>query len=325
MLDNEDIARKNKFLINSKSFNSNYWSLFAASVYLLNPYGWSSCVSQSTAVIHNSVILLWLFFLLNGSYAVSLVFLAIHSHITVYSATLIFSTISFILQKECLIRKINQSCFTRILKYSLIFMVLLAAVFYANLFLENFNFRFIQCTYMFILNVPDLIPNLGLFWYFFTEMFDHFIVFFTFVFQLNAFIYSIPLTIRLKNDPIINIFLQIGLISVFKSYPSIGETGLYLSLLPILGYLFPLMRNFLVYSCMILASTVLAPIMFYLWLGSGGGNANFYFAITLVSSIGQIFLLVDILYANCKREFIIKNGWDMPRNKDNSLAIFSLE
>ena len=76
---------------------------------------------------------------------------------------------------------------------------------------------------------------------------------------------------------------------------------------------------------MLLASTVLAPIMFYLWLGSGGGNANFYFAITLVSSVGQIFLLVDVLYANLKREFIKKNGACIPKSKNGMAALFALE
>ena len=55
--------------------------------------------------------------------------------------------------------------------------------------------RFIQCTYIFIMQTPELMPNLGLFWYFLTEMFDHFLTFFTIVFQFNAFIYAMPLTI----------------------------------------------------------------------------------------------------------------------------------
>ena len=64
---------------------------------------------------------------------------------------------------------------------------------------------------------------------------------------------------------------------------------------------------------------------FYLWLGGGGGNANFYFAITLVYSIGQIFLLVDVFYANLKREFIKTNGPYVPKNKSGAMALFSLE
>jgi len=48
------------------------------------------------------------------------------------------------------------------------------------------------------LSVPDQTPNLGLFWYFFTETFEHFRVFFLCVFQMNAFVYVIPLTIRFR-------------------------------------------------------------------------------------------------------------------------------
>lgn len=48
------------------------------------------------------------------------------------------------------------------------------------------------------LSVPDLTPNMGVFWYFFTEMFEHFRTFFICVFQINAFIYTLPLAIRLR-------------------------------------------------------------------------------------------------------------------------------
>jgi GPI-anchor transamidase subunit U len=211
-----------------------------------------------------------------------------------------------------------------VLKYLIIFVLLSIGCFGINLYLEDFNQRFIECTYMFILRVPDLQPNLGVFWYFFIEMFEHFREFFTYVFQINVFIYVIPLTIRLRHNSLINIIVQIGLIAILKSYPSIGETGLYLSFLPIFAFLFPFLRSVLIYSCMLVASSVLAPIMFYLWLGSGGGNANFYFAITLVHTIGQIFLLVDVIYAALKREFIKLNGYKVPMKLDE-YSIFSLE
>lgn len=48
------------------------------------------------------------------------------------------------------------------------------------------------------LSVPDLTPNIGLFWYFFAEMFEHFRLFFLFVFQINVFFYTVPLSIKLK-------------------------------------------------------------------------------------------------------------------------------
>ena len=48
------------------------------------------------------------------------------------------------------------------------------------------------------LTVPDQTPNLGLFWYFFTETFEHFRIFFLCVFQINAFVYILPLTVRFR-------------------------------------------------------------------------------------------------------------------------------
>ena len=48
------------------------------------------------------------------------------------------------------------------------------------------------------LTVPDLTPNVGLFWYFFTEAFEHFRVFFLCVFQINAFLYVLPLSFRFR-------------------------------------------------------------------------------------------------------------------------------
>ena len=48
------------------------------------------------------------------------------------------------------------------------------------------------------LTVPDQAPNVGLFWYFFTETFEHFRVFFLCIFQINAFIYVLPLTVRFR-------------------------------------------------------------------------------------------------------------------------------
>lgn len=46
----------------------------------------------------------------------------------------------------------------------------------------------------FSLTVPDLTPTIGLGWYFFIEMFDHFRAFFVGAFQIHVFIYVAPLT-----------------------------------------------------------------------------------------------------------------------------------
>ncbi|WAR11372.1 PIGU-like protein [Mya arenaria] len=78
---------------------------------------------------------------------------------------------------------------------------LTAALFLASYFIEG-STRFLPATTGFILGVPDLTPNLGVFWYFFTEMFEHFRPFFICVFQINAFLFTVPLAIKLKDHPI---------------------------------------------------------------------------------------------------------------------------
>lgn len=93
--------------------------------------------------------------------------------------------------------------------------------------------------FFFRLAAPDLTPNIGLFWYFFTEMFEHFRLFFLATFQINAFIYVLPLSIRLHRDPVLLAAALLAFTAVFRSYPALGDVGFYLALLPMWKHLHP--------------------------------------------------------------------------------------
>lgn len=90
-------------------------------------------------------------------------------------------------------------------------------------------------------------------------------------------------------------------------------------------------RHGFIVGCSIVTFSILAPVMWYLWIETGSANANFYFAITLVYSTAQvkmrtilhilfllcfvciicvlkIFLLTDILYAYLRRRLHLKHG-----------------
>lgn len=98
---------------------------------------------------------------------------------------------------------------------------------------------YLQLRYAYRLNVPDLKPNIGLFWYFFTEMFEHFRPLFLCSFQINAtLLYLTALSIRLRNEPILLAGTLTALNAIFKSYPSIGDVGFYIALLPMWKHLF---------------------------------------------------------------------------------------
>lgn len=169
------------------------------------------------------------------------------------------------------------------------------------------SWDFMQSTYGVILLLPDLTPNIGLFWYFFIEMFDQFRSFFLVVFQLHAFIFVVPISIKFRNHPLFVVFLLSGIMAVFKSYPSIGDASLYLAFLPIYSEIVKYMRyNYLTTNIFCYCS-ILSPIFYHLWIYAGSGNANFFYAITLVYTVGNIILLVDSTFSMLRREFDIWN------------------
>lgn len=60
------------------------------------------------------------------------------------------------------------------------------------------SWNFVWSNYSIVLFMTDLTPNIGLWWYFFTEMFEDFRSFFLVVFQLHLLIYVVPLCIQLR-------------------------------------------------------------------------------------------------------------------------------
>lgn len=62
----------------------------------------------------------------------------------------------------------------------------------------------------------------------------------------------------------------------------------------------------------ILYATLLGPAFYYLWIYAGSGNANFFYAITLVWSLGLSVVVADSLYAALRDEWEVER----PEMKD---------
>jgi len=56
-----------------------------------------------------------------------------------------------------------------------------------------------------------------------------------------------------------------------------------------------------------LYTCLLGPAFYHLWIYAGSGNANFFYAITLVWSLGCVVILADVLYA------ILRDEWEKER------------
>lgn len=79
---------------------------------------------------------------------------------------------------------------------TIMLMVSLATWLYSSyIWLGSWNF--VRANYSILILMTDLTPNIGLWWYFFTEMFEDFRAFFLGVFQLHLLIYIVPLCIKL--------------------------------------------------------------------------------------------------------------------------------
>jgi phosphatidylinositol glycan class U len=101
------------------------------------------------------------------------------------------------------------------------------------------SWQFLASTYGTPLLLPDLTPNVGLWWYFFIEMFDSFREFFLGVFWLHMASYVGGLCIRLRKQPLFATVAMTGIIAVFQPYPSIADTALFLGLVPLYRHIFP--------------------------------------------------------------------------------------
>jgi len=280
-------------------------------VFLLNPYIIANCAALTMTVWSNLLLALFLLALVSRHRVAACLLLALATYQSLYPALLLLPLILQTTKDEAKGSFLRES-----LRIVFLFSLSLSLLLVASAEIVG-DWSFLAATYGFILSVPELSPNMGIFWYFFTEMFDHFRLFFVWTFQLNLVMYLAPLAIRFPREPILLCTTLLGLTAVFKSYPGAGDLGLFLSLLPLFSHLLPFMTRTFIIGGMLLASTLLAPISWHLWIYNNSANANYYFAINLVYSTAQILLITDLLFAQVKREFYLVKGFSVLEKEDS--------
>lgn len=162
------------------------------------------------------------------------------------------------------------------------------------------SWDFLEFSYGTVIFYTDMTPNIGVWWYFFCEMFEFFRPFFKCVFHLYSAIFSLPLTLRFQSNPLFALVTMVGITSVFKAYPEIGDVGFYLSLLALFKPMFGLLTYPIPVALILLYTSVLGPTFYHLWIDLGSGNSNFFYAITLVHAAGLTIALGDTVWANLR-------------------------
>ncbi|TKR93569.1 hypothetical protein L596_007996 [Steinernema carpocapsae] len=260
--------------------------------YLFNPLTVASCAVFNITVVSNFFVAIFLFSLLSQCGFLNGCITGLLIHQNLHFLPLIF------------VQALGNKVFSSNLKLlkGLLFTAASFAGWNALSVYLHGSAKFLPNTYGFSLLFPDLTPNVGIFWYHFCEVFEHFRSFFTWAFQLNYVVYVLPLALTLRKNPIIYFIVTLVLMSTFAPYPSLADTCVYLAILPMISDLTKYIRYTLIIGCTYVSCLILAPIMWKMWIITGSGNANFYFAVTLIFDVAQIFLATDLIYAFIRRD-----------------------
>jgi phosphatidylinositol glycan class U len=282
------------------------WSSVAiAASFLFNPLTIATCLARPTSALSNLFVLTAIAKAAQGASSTFILALSFASYLSMHPVLLFppLLLLCYDVRAQRSKTAIRPSKF--VIKHILSFAIALGALIYVSALLTG-SFEFLAATYGVRLLLPDLTPNVGLWWYFFTEMFDSFREFFLGVFWLHVASYVPGLTLRLRKQPLFVAVTLTGIFAVFQPYPSIADATLYLSLVPLYRHLFPLMRYTFLASSTILYTSFLGPAFYYLWIYAGSGNANFFYAITLVWSLGLSIVVGDSLFAALRDELDVE-------------------
>ncbi|XP_061364214.1 uncharacterized protein LOC133307676 [Gastrolobium bilobum] len=305
---------------------------FAALVYLWNPFTVVACVGLSTSAIENLMVVLSLYGACTRLVPLAAFGWVMATHLSLYPAILIIPVILLLgygpdapprklfwqrknikavnsssSDTSCLEEEVkNQLRVLNVFSWRPVVLFMLWTFLWSSYVLVLCGIYFQQHgglqelfkrTYGFILTIQDLSPNIGVLWYFFAEVFDFFRNFFLIVFHGNILLMIVPLALRLNHRPCFLAFVYIVISSMLKSYPSVGDSALYLGLLGLFAYELRDMKfSFFLFSGYVGVS-LLSPVMHNLWIWRGTGNANFYFATAIAYACFQIILVVESVSA----------------------------
>ncbi|KAF2402948.1 PIG-U-domain-containing protein [Trichodelitschia bisporula] len=286
--------------------SSRYSSAAIAAGFLFNPFTIAICIGRSTSVITNFFILQAFASAATARPLTFILALSAAAYLSLYPA-LLFPPLAILLYDQHIRRSgttPSQGAYTASLAGGVSSAI--AALLGLSRLITG-SWQFVASTYGTPLLLPDLTPNVGLWWYFFIEIFDSFREFFLGVFWLHMGSYVAALTIRLRKQPLFAAVAMTGIIAIFQPYPSIADSALFLGVVPLYRHVFPLMRYPFLATATLMYATLLGPAFYHLWIYAGSGNANFFYAITLVWSLALVIVVADLIYA------VVRDEWEVER------------
>lgn len=196
-------------------------------------------MGRPTSVFTNCAILYAVAHAVSGKPFTSMLALGLASYLSLYPALLLPPLILLCYDRKARDEKPPPNASFSTATYLFVFAASVAWFLHLSKVLTGGSSEYLASTYGVHLLLPDLTPNVGLWWYFFIEMFDSFREFFLGVFWLHLGCYVGALCIRLRTQPLFVITTLLGIFAIFKPYPSISDTSLYFAMLPLYRHIFP--------------------------------------------------------------------------------------
>lgn len=296
-----------QFIKMSKKLNgeNSISSFKLACFHMFNPFTLLTTFSKSTHILNNFIVVSVCSCLVQDQVDLALILLAISSYLTYYTWSLVIPIAYYTYR--------TYGC-ARLFRSIGAFIVSLAILLGISYRLSNNSLNFISLCYVTILKFKKITPNSGLWWYFFTEIFDFFNDFYLAVFNIYGLILILPLSMRFiragnKMNLLFVTWITLGIINFSRAYPVLADYSLfYSSVVLFSGYYANLKFSPIVSYLALFVVLLQAPTFYVVWMVLNSGNANFFYAIGLALALVQGLILGDFLWSFIQSEYYSKQG-----------------
>ena len=165
--------------------------------YLFNPLTIAACLARPTSLFTNCAILYAIEKAVIGNVLTSMFALSLASYLSLYPVLLFPPLVLLCFDRQAQ-HKPNQGLVGFVGINLVVISGAILVLLYMSFAITGGSWEFLSSTYGVQLLLPDLTPNVGLWWYFFIEMFDSFREFFLGVFWLHLAGYVGGLTLRVR-------------------------------------------------------------------------------------------------------------------------------
>eukprot|EP00929_Paragymnodinium_shiwhaense_P055922 TRINITY_DN27995_c0_g2_i1.p1 TRINITY_DN27995_c0_g2~~TRINITY_DN27995_c0_g2_i1.p1 ORF type:complete len:510 (+),score=95.51 TRINITY_DN27995_c0_g2_i1:106-1635(+) len=294
---------------------------FVGLSYLFNPFVVASCLAHSLQSVHHVVFCAALCLAGSGKGGLCAAALALSLYVCPWTPIVMVLPLCYLsfvqsaagrkLPIESHYKRskdtplVDQDFTSYFLRFAFAVLLLSAALHAASWLAMGGRLDYLQASFVAVVAVQELSPNVGIFWYLFVEVFDRYRALFLIVFHGQLLFYPVPLHVRVGRyrpvGPWLHCGASLAIVCIFKPYPTASDFGLMLALLLVQAELIQAaQKSFAFLLSGMLFGLSMFPTMSAVWLSRNAGNANFLYNMTLVVNVFGCLLLNEWLRAGMR-------------------------